>query len=431
MSGAIPMLMIRLDVLIKIGLVFFCIFCIFISTPFAYSQQSDTTLQYAKRSELDSLRTVIDSLYIKIDMIRYQIGETNPFDSLLTTLEEEKDTSFIPEDQRSRRKQLDALLEYISQRPGQLFFNGQANVILQGNLQRQERYSTGVGSINLFASSSFGNNTILFVDLEAVGGNGPDEFSETIGSLNGDAGSTQSEDGSDRIAVNEAWAEFLFLDNIFTITAGKIDLTNYFDNNAAANDENSQFISGIFINNPAYVVPSNSPGIRFRTTILEKFYIQLAFAKAENTGSKIFNDIYKSAGFGFKLFPFTSFEADLHVFGYTYPLVKDQYGFGVSMNQTIAQSFKIFGRVGNNENTLADWYGIKTSWSAGAQFEENLFGEPTIIGIAYGSIKPADSSVKNEKSTELYFQQLLNNWVSISTHLQHIWDTGGVNGRYK
>jgi hypothetical protein len=65
-----------------------------------------------------------------------------------------------------------------------------------------------------------------------------------------------------------------------------------------------------------------------------------------------------------------------------------------------------------------------------AQFEEKLFGEPTIIGIAYGSIKSADSSVKNEKSTKLYFKQSLNIWISISTHLQHIWDTGGVNGRY-
>ena len=81
-----------------------------------------------------------------------------------------------------------------------------------------------------------------------------------LSSLNGDAGSTQSDDGFDRIVVNEAWTEFLFLDDIFTVTAGKIDLTNYFDNNAVANDENSQFITGALINNTAFVVPSNSPG---------------------------------------------------------------------------------------------------------------------------------------------------------------------------
>ena len=404
-----------------------------VSTNFLFAQNQDTsgTKNYERvLREIDSLKSVIDSLDRKVDLINSKIDETSPFDSLLTTVEDEGDTSFIPEDQRSRRKQLDALLEYISQRPGQLFFNGQTNAILQGNMQKQDKFSTGVGSINLFASSSFGSSTILFIDLEAIGGNGPDEFSEAIGSLNGDAGSTQSEDGLDRIVVNEAWAEFLFLDNIFTITAGKIDLTNYFDNNAAANDENSQFISGIFINNTAFAVPSNSPGIRIRTTLFERFYIQLAFSKVENTGNKIFEDIYKAAGIGFKLFPFTDFEANLHVYGYSHPLAKNRYGFGVSIDQTIAKYFKIFGRVGNNENIVADWYGVKTSWSAGAQIEEDLLGEPTIIGIAYGLIKPAESSLRNEKSTELYLRQSLNNWISISTHLQHIWDTGGINGEY-
>ena len=90
------------------------------STNFLFAQNQDTsvTKNYERvLREIDSLKTVIDSLHIKIDLISNKIGETNPFDSLLTNLEEEKDTSFIPEDQRSRRKQLDALLEYISQRP--------------------------------------------------------------------------------------------------------------------------------------------------------------------------------------------------------------------------------------------------------------------------------------------------------------------------
>ncbi len=412
---------------------FLLTFNFILSANFLFSQNQDTAdvkIYDQIFNKIDSLKSVIDSLDRKIASINHKIDETNPIDSLLIIQDSEQDTSLIPEDQRSRRKQLDALLELISQRPGQLFFNGQANAILQGNLLKQDKFSTGAGSINIFATSSFGTSTILFVDLEAVGGNGPDEFSETIGSLNGDAGSTQSEDGLDRIAINEAWAEFLFLNNIFTVTTGKIDLTNYFDNNSVANDENSQFITGVFINNAAFAVPSNSPGIRLRTTLFERFYIQFAFSKTENSGSKIFNDIYKAGGFGFKLFPFTDFEADLHVYGYSHPLADDRYGFGVSINQTIARVFSIFGRIGNNENVLAEWLGIKTAWSAGAQFQENILGEPTMIGLAYGLTKPADSLIKNEKSAELYFKQSLNNWVSISTHLQHIWDTGGVNESY-
>jgi hypothetical protein len=411
---------------------FFSIILI-ISTNYlaAQNQDSSSTKNYKNAfKEIDSLKAVVDSLDRKIELINKKIGETYPIDSLLTTLEVDTDTSLIPEDQRSRRKQLDDLLKYISDRPGQLFFNGQANAIIQGNTQENDKFSTANGSINLFASVSFENNIILFIDLEAVGGKGPDEFAETISSLNGDAGSTQSEDGFDRLVVNETWTEFLLLKEIFTVTAGKIDLTNYFDNNAVANDENSQFISGAFINNTAFVAPSNSPGIRLRTTILERVYIQFAISKAENSGSNIFSNLYKIGGIGFKLFPFSDFEAEFHAFGYSDPLANDRFGFGISISQEIAARFTIFGRFGNNENTLAEWYNIKSAWSIGSQFTENIFSEPSVIGIAFGSTKPYDNSLNNEKLTELYIKQLINTWISISANFQYVWDTGGKNNKY-
>ena len=380
------------------------------------------------KSEIDSLKIVIDSL----NQSTYfnKSTDTQPLDSILTNLYIEADTSLIPEDQRSRRKQLDALLELISKKPGRLFFNGQANTIIQGNLNKADKFSTANGSINLFATTSFENNIILFFDLEAIGGNGPDEFAETFSSLNGDAGSTQSRDGFDRIVVNEAWTEFLFLDDIFTVTAGKIDLTNYFDNNAIANDENSQFITGAFINNTSFAVPSNSPGLRLRTTFLKRFYLQFAVSKAENTGSNIFSDIYKIGGIGFKLFPFSDYEAEFQLFGYSHPFANNRYGFGVSMSQTIAARFTIFGRFGNNENELARWYEIKNAWSLGSQFIENILGDPSVIGIAFNSTKPYDNSLLNEKLTELYIKQLINNWISISAHFQHVWDAAGVKNNY-
>ncbi|MBT8378655.1 MAG: carbohydrate porin [Ignavibacteria bacterium] len=409
------------------------LFCLFIIVDSTFCQSIDSLTANKLNTinkEIDSLKNVIDSLNNKVNRINSKHTEADPVDSLLITLETKIDTSLIPEDQRSRRKQLDALLNYISSRPGQLFFNGQANAIIQGNLQKEDKFSTANGSVNLFATTSFENNIILFVDLEAIGGNGPDDFAETISSLNGDAGSTQSRDGFDRIVVNEAWTEFLFLDNIFTVTVGKIDLTNYFDNNAIANDENSQFISGAFINNTAFAVPANSPGLRIRTTILERFYIQFSMSKAENEGNNIFSDIYKIGGFGFKLFSFSDYEAEFHLYGYTHPFANNRYGFGISMSQTIAARFTVFGRFGNNENTLAEWFSIKNSWSFGSQFKENIFSEPSVIGIAFNSTKPFDAQQLNEKLTELYIKQQINNWISISAHFQHIWDTGGINNKY-
>jgi len=411
--------------------IFYFSFIIAINTNDLQAQLTDSStvkILNQVNNKIDSLTIVIDSLDKRIEQLEFT--EPQSIDSLLISYDEETDTSLIPEDQRSRRKQLDALLAFISNRPGQLFFNGQANAILQGSLNEDYKFSTANGSINLFATTSFENNIILFIDLEAIGGNGPDEFAETISSLNGDAGSTQSKDGFDRIVVNEAWTEFLFLNEIFTITAGKIDLTNYFDNNAIANDENSQFISGALINNTAFAAPPNSPGLRIRTTFLKRFYIQFAFSKTENTGSNIFSDIYKIGGIGFKLFPFSDYEAEFHLFGYSQPLANNRFGLGISMSQTIAARFTIFGRFGNNENELADYYDIKNAWSFGSQFKENILGEPSVIGMAFSSTKPYDKSLLNEKLTELYIKQLINTWISISVHFQHVWDTGGMNNKY-
>jgi len=172
---------------------------------------------------------------------------------------------------------VDALLKAITQRPGQLRFNGGATTILQHGIQNNNRHSTGVGSFDFYAHTAFGPNALLFFDLEAIGGNGPDDFFPNFAGLNGDAGSTQAQDGADRLTVLEAWTEFTLLNKIFTITAGKIDLTNYFDNNASANDETMQFISGAFVNNAAFAVPANAPGLRLRTTLLNRIHFQLGF----------------------------------------------------------------------------------------------------------------------------------------------------------
>lgn len=417
----------------KLTFIIFVISILLINQTYLFGQINDSTDANdvsVYKKEIDSLKFIVDSLNQRINKIELILKDKSDLDSLLTGLEVVKDTSMIPEDRRSKRRQLDKLLEYISKRPGQLFFNGQALAIIQGNVLQNDKFATGQGSVDIFATNSFSSSTILFIDLKAIGGEGPDKYAETIGSLNGDASSVPDVENFDRILVNEAWAEFLFLNNIFTITAGKINLTNYFDNNAVANDPYSQFITGIFINNPAFAVPLNSPGIRIRTTLLNRFYMQVAFEKVDNTGDDIFKGIFKAAELGFKLFPFTKFEANVHLYGYSHPSADNRYGLGVSVDQTIAGFFKVFGRVGNNENLLADWYGIKSSWSAGAQFTENILGEPTIIGLGYGQIKPADNSIKDEKTLEFYLRQSLNKWISISAHLQHILDTGEVNRKY-
>jgi hypothetical protein len=53
-------------------------------------------------------------------------------------------------------------------------------------------------------------------------------------------------------------------------------------------------------------------------------------------------------------------------------------------------------------------------------FVEHLQGGHTVIGIAFGSTKPYDNSLKNRKLTELYIKQIINTWRSISANFQYV-----------
>jgi high affinity Mn2+ porin len=92
----------------------------------------------------------------------------------------------------------------------------------------------------------------------------------------------------------------MFSKQVF-ITAGKIDLTNHFENNASANDEKMQSVSGAFVNSAAFAVPLPSPGVRVRTTVLRRVYLQLGLANTRNSGSDLFDEIYNVGGIGIKL----------------------------------------------------------------------------------------------------------------------------------
>lgn len=390
-----------------------------------------------KINPIKELQTTVDSLskvIIKLDNEIQQLKETavtdtsneNDIIELLTSDE----TETMPEDQRSKNKRVDELLRAIEQRPGVLRFNGGATASFQSGLNENYNNTNSVGSFDIYALTSFGKGTLLFFDIEAIGGNGVDEYISTFSSLNGDAGSLQDEDGTDRLQMLEAWGEFTIFDELFTITAGKIDLTNYFDNNAIANDETLQFLTNAFINSNSLAVPSNSPGIRFRTSILNRFYIQFGLASVDNSGSDLFNNIYKIAGLGFRVLPDTDWEANFRLYGFQHPSANNSMGYGISFDETVFKEYKIFARYGKNSDELSKWYGITSSWSAGLSFVKNIQDWGINIGLAYGETEAENSLLNKEKLAELYARYQVNKWVYLSPHLQLIWNANGTSENY-
>ena len=394
----------------------------------ARAQEPDTTGIAGVRtleSRLDSLRATIRFLDNELQIMRQRMVEgRSDVDDLVALLNDEEPET-APEDRRSRRKRVDALLKAIEQRPGQLRINGGATASFQGSLSDEYGGSTGVASFDIYAHTTFGPRTVLFLDLEAIGGDGPDALHPTFGGLNGDAGSTQDSDGVDRMTVLEAWAEFTILKELVTVTAGKIDLTNYFDNNASANDETMQFLSGAFVNSAALVVPGNSPGARVRTAILRRFFLQLGVASADNSGGDLFRDLYTIGSCGFGIFPDSDWETNMRVYSFRHPAAPGAYGFGLSFDAALFRAYNVFARYGLNEDGVADWYGVASAWSAGTRFVRRFGGRTTVFGLAYGETEPRSDVLRVERVFELYARHQINKWVHVSPHLQMVWNCAG------
>ena len=411
----------------KMLIVIYFVFCVS-----AIGQNIDTTAVknlVELDSQIDSLRYIIRTMDNELQNVKHNMvaGKTD-IDELIALLNDEEPES-VNADSRSRRKRVDVLLQAITQRPGQLRFNGGATAIFQSGLSNEQNRTSATGSFDIYAHTAFGENTLLFFDIEAIGGNGPNDIYSTTHGLNADAGSTQDEDGTDRLTVLEAWAEFSLLNKILTINAGKIDLTNYFDNNASANDETVQFISNVFVNNAAFAVPNNSPGIRLRSTLFNRLYIQMGLVSAYNSGNDIFKNVYKIFGIGYTFLPATDFESNIRFYSYSHPLAENKMGWGLSFDKVLFGAYNIFARFGKNESKLSDFWGIHSSWSTGTRFVTQISGQITVFGIAFGKSQ-LKSNLRYENNGEIYARIQLNKWTHLSLHYQKIWNAAGTSEQF-
>jgi carbohydrate-selective porin (OprB family) len=394
--------------------------------PFTVFAQITDTTKFNKlisiESLVDSLRIEIYSLEKKLQLMKENVVEGSEFDKLLSTLEEGDEA--VPDDQRSSNRRLDALLQVMTNRPGQIRFNGSAVSVIHNKLSGKN-FSSAVGLVDLYATTSFGGESIFFIYFQAKGGNGLDSLVNSFVSTDANAGSTQSSDGQDVVLIPEAWAEFSLLDNDLKFTVGKLDLTNYFDNNAYANDEYSQFITSGFVNSAALPIVETTPGIRMRTNIFNRFFIQVAFASSSNSGTKIFSSIFKAASIGFKIFADSDYEGNLRVYGYLHPDTDDKAGYGISFDKNLFEELGLFIRWNKNSSRYSKVNNIKQAWSTGVLFKDILFNRKFSTGVAIGSSKGFSNVNSSEYNTELFARFQINKWVYLSPHFQGIWNIAG------
>ncbi len=253
--------------------------------------------------------------------------------------------------------------------------------------------------------------------------------------MNGDAGTTD-----DNVTILEAYLEGVLFGGRVTLTAGKIDITNYIEGNAYAGDETSQFLSSGFVNNHVFTAPDNGPGVRVHTYLLPGVvYLEAGVMSQDSDGNtrstdKLFEDVYGAVEVGVmpKLFGrpgtyrvWATFDGAGQKRQKSGQLEDETaLGVGLSADQELADWLGVFFRIGARDSDNIN-YTTRTAWSTGAQLSKIIpYRKDDVIGFAYGEIRPTKrdfgARAKDEGFIEAYYNWFFTENFQISGIFQHV-----------
>jgi uncharacterized coiled-coil protein SlyX len=294
-------------------------------------------------------------------------------------------------------------------------------------------------------------NGKAFVHLQAGQGAGLDDDLILYNWVNTDA------DDDNNARVTDFWYEQILFGGKVLFTAGKLNPTLYFDNNAVANDETTQFLAGIFGNNPALEFPDNAAGVRMAVFPAQWLELGYGVFDADSDWEKIEDNLFTIVELAVKLqlrglagaYRFQVWRNNAYHTQWLSPENNKEpsFGFGASFDQKLSGVVTVFTRYGWQDPEVYNPavaatgnlpYSLEHSWSAGFQVEGKLWGrENDILAFAVGQCIPSGDykksgadldpalRTKSEGYFEAYYNIRINKNVSISPDFQYIWNPFG------
>ncbi len=310
----------------------------------------------------------------------------------------------------------------------------------------------GSYSANLFFVAPAGKNGNVYLRGNTGQGEGvttrlPDMFAGPNADLELNAA---------EVELVEAWyrVEFPLLDRVrrFELVAGKLDPTAFFDANEIANSETEQFISDIFVNNPAIEFGGDANGYGagivagYRCFAGKRFDITTRMGLFEGDGD--FNDMLDE--------PFVIWEMDVHrkkkgrqgnyrlyvwFNGTDHQDIVNpdrtgltNNGVGVSLDQMVSEGITLFARTGYQRDDVSSF---DYTFSFGGELSGRWFvKEDDTFAIAYGLLhtspslrKSGDADREFEHHIELYYRYTVNDNLSITPDIQYVINPGGKSSQ--
>lgn len=257
--------------------------------------------------------------------------------------------------------------------------------------------------------------TTFFADIVGVSGSPPDKEIPTLTLLNSYTARLQNKN---ELNLREAWLRTEFFGQRLGVSFGRLDLTNFFDKNAAANDETTQFISDALVNNPMLGLTSNGSGVAAVYDAKNGFNFKLGAQQSDPNATNLSESIVSLAEVGYLARPFSLPEGNYRVwYRRDNSSGRQRDGYGVSLDQKLNPNITLFARYGAAQADV----GHDRFYSGGLEFEYGPVLNPLDawgLGYAYLDLGSGDTERLEEAYYNFHFAERLR----LTLHLQHVTD---------
>lgn len=272
-----------------------------------------------------------------------------------------------------------------------------------------------------FAANSAALNTSFFADVVGIGGSPPDGEISALNLINSQAARLSN----NTLNLREAWIRTGLFQEKLHVSVGRLDLTNYFDRNTAANDENSMFISDPLVNNPTLGLTNNGLGAAFVWDPRGSYNIKVGIQQSTPAATSLSESVFSLAEFEYIARPFGLGEGHYRIWGRSDNSTGDsKTSYGVSLDQKLLPAVTLFGRYGNG---YVDGFGGNTRfYSGGLSFGSPFAFNPDDawgIGYAQTEIKSGPIDGATERMAEIYYNLYLTQALRLSGMVQYVFES--------
>ncbi len=323
-------------------------------------------------------------------------------------------------------------------------------------------------TVDLNIESDLEQYGTFHIHIEGGDGEGMNDDVPSFSVPNYDAYATWNNNNQADLTFSEAFYENLFWDEKIDFNLGKMDLSVLFDENEAAGDETTQFLSNIFVKSMGVNIPE--PGGFYCPTLMVAAspvdFVEFRFIGAsvdnneeENTWENVFSNPFIAAQVNFKPmllnrpgnYRFYAWNDSRRYMDVDdVPTATNEYregsdalsGWGLSFDQEIADGFTAFARYSWREGDLTEWNSDDDQWeiiptnqaySLGLSIDGTLWNRGNDgIGLAFGQtilsddFKGEHDKTSNEEYVEAYYRYAVFERLAITADFQWIGDPGGL-----